>query len=123
MGTSIRTKVNNEAHVDYTEKRGDETSLKLKFTQLKGIAAGYKASRDFIVRLARDGNLPFLPERVGTNILQDLKQKAAHLSGHADWQKVVYYIFARSGFTADLKDLARKEGVQLVSLSDGTLVG
>lgn len=112
-----------------------------------------EASRDYIVRLARDGRLPFLPERVGgwwdrdaeidvmaigerdrvalvgeckwsqnlvgTNILHDLKHKVGQLSQVADEQKVIYYLFARSGFTADLKAVAEQEGVHLVSLSDG----
>lgn len=112
-----------------------------------------EASRDYIVRQARGGNLPFLPERVGgwwtrdaeidvaaiseseravlvgeckwsqnlvgTNILQDLKLKATRLSRDFEWKQVVYYLFARTGFTEDLKDQAKKEGVRLVTLAEG----
>jgi hypothetical protein len=52
---------------------------------------------------------------------QARKSKSAHLSRDAGWQKVVYYIFVRAGFTADRKNQASKEGVHLVSLPEDIL--
>ena len=54
---------------------------------------------------------------IGTNILEDLKQKAQVLlqSGEPA-QTVQYALFARSGFTPDLKKQARAEGVHLYTV-------
>jgi hypothetical protein len=109
-----------------------------------------EASRKHIAWLARQGQLPFLPERigawwerdaeidilavsrvegqalvgeckwsqkpVGTNVLEQLQQKAQALSG--EFAQLHYALFSRSGFTPALEIQARDEGVALYRLHE-----
>jgi AAA+ ATPase superfamily predicted ATPase len=111
-----------------------------------------EASRQYIARLARQGKIPFLPERigawwerdaeidvlaisrtekqalvgeckwssnlVGTNILDDLKQKAQALLREGDIEQLHYALFSRSGFTPALEQQARKESIILVGVDE-----
>jgi hypothetical protein len=55
---------------------------------------------------------------VGTNILADLKRKAALLNAAGRWPDVSYALFAKAGFTPDLEARASLEGVLLVHVQD-----
>ncbi len=50
---------------------------------------------------------------LGTDILEELKYKAQVLMNKTGIKKVPYAIFARSGFTPALEELAKAEGVGL----------
>ncbi len=60
------------------------------------------------------GEAKWTAKKIGTNIFYDLKRKA----GLVDWgdgkRKEYYILFSKSGFTPDMKKLAKKEGVFLV---------
>jgi len=58
---------------------------------------------------------------VGTNILVDLKRKAQVLNRGHGIQRIEYAIFARSGFTPALEELATVEGIGLYKVD--SLVG
>jgi AAA+ ATPase superfamily predicted ATPase len=107
-----------------------------------------EAARAYVVRLARRGELDFLPERiggwwdqtaeidvvaagdserslllgeckwsekpVGTNILDDLKQKSQSLGSTGQWARVSYILFSKTGFTPALENIAMSEGIRLV---------
>lgn len=113
-----------------------------------------EAAGQHVARLARQGALPFVPERVGkwwdradeidvvaiseaeqallvgeckwtarpvgVNILADLKRKAQALLAGRAWQHVTYALFAKSGFTADLRASAAAEDVRLFTAPDLT---
>ena len=104
-----------------------------------------EASRNHVAWLARQGQMPFLPERigawwerdaeidvlavsraegqallgeckwsqkpVGTNVLEQLKQKAQAIS--VEFPQLHYALFSRSGFTPALEAQAQAEGVAL----------
>ncbi|PKN97697.1 MAG: hypothetical protein CVU43_17070 [Chloroflexi bacterium HGW-Chloroflexi-5] len=53
---------------------------------------------------------------VGTNILDDLKQKSQVLMNDYGIQKVQFALFARIGFTPALEEKARAEGIQLYTV-------
>jgi hypothetical protein len=53
---------------------------------------------------------------VGTNILDDLKQKSQVLTKDYGIQKVQFALFARIGFTPALEEKARVEGIQLYTV-------
>jgi len=53
---------------------------------------------------------------VGTNILEELKQKSQVLIERYGIQKLQFALFARSGFTNALKEQARLEGVELFTV-------
>ncbi len=109
-----------------------------------------EASRQHIAWLARQGQLPFLPERIGawwereaeidvlalsraegqalvgeckwslnpigTNILEQLKQKAQAFTGEIHQMR--YALFSRSGFTPALEAQAQAEGTALYKLDE-----
>lgn len=109
-----------------------------------------QACRQHVAWLARQGQLPFLPERigawwereaeidvlavsraegqalvgeckwsqkpVGTNVLEQLQQKAQALSG--EFPQLHYALFSRSGFTPALETQAQAEGVALYRLDE-----
>ena len=111
-----------------------------------------EAAGQHVASLARQGALPFLPERVGkwwdradeidvvavseaerallvgeckwsahpvgTNVLADLKRKAERLREHGDWTQVAYALFAKVGFTPELRAVAEAEGVLLCEAPD-----
>ena len=53
---------------------------------------------------------------VGTNILEELKQKSQVLIEKYGIQKLQFALFARSGFTNALKEQARLEGIELFTV-------
>ena len=53
---------------------------------------------------------------VGTNILEELKQKSQVLIERYGIQKLQFALFARSGFTNALKEQARLEEVELFTV-------
>ncbi len=61
---------------------------------------------------------------VGLNVLVDLKRKAQVLGASGRWPKVSYALFAKAGFTPELRTVAAAEGVRLVQatelVEDGT---
>ena len=112
-----------------------------------------EAARLYVTRLARKGQLSFLPERigswwdqkseidilaisaserallvgeckwsashVGTDILQDLKQKVQTLQLVKSWDSITYFLFAKSGFTPALQEQVSKvDDVYLISAED-----
>jgi AAA+ ATPase superfamily predicted ATPase len=109
-----------------------------------------EAAQAHIARIAKMGELSFLPEQiggwwdrdaeidllaisqleksalvgeckwsinpVGTNILEELKQKSQVLIEKYGIQKLQFALFARSGFTNALKEQARLEGIELFTV-------
>ncbi|WP_176226573.1 ATP-binding protein [Candidatus Hakubella thermalkaliphila] len=107
-----------------------------------------EGAREHVARLARAGELPFLPERiggwwergeeidvvavsdaegtiligecqwsvkaVGLEVLVDLKRKAQVFGAQERWPRVSYVLFAKAGFTPELRAAAPSEGVRLV---------
>lgn len=55
---------------------------------------------------------------VGIKVLDDLKHKAQILKKEAGVKKAQYAIFARTGFTLELQELAIHEGVRLFTVDD-----
>jgi hypothetical protein len=51
---------------------------------------------------------------VGGNVLEDLRRAAGYLQQEGDWEKIYFALFARSGFTPAMRELAAREGVILV---------
>jgi AAA+ ATPase superfamily predicted ATPase len=51
---------------------------------------------------------------VGGNVLEDLRRAAGYLQREGDWEKIYFALFARSGFTPAMRELAAREGVILV---------
>jgi len=72
-----------------------------------------------IVALNKGANEILLAEvkwsknRVGTNIYEDLKRKAAEVVWGKNNRKECFALFSKSGFTPDMRKLARKDGVLL----------
>lgn len=56
--------------------------------------------------------------RVGLDVLVDLKRKARVLTASGRWPNVSYALFAKAGFTPDLESLADSEGIRLVQPAD-----
>ena len=112
-----------------------------------------EAARTYVAKLAQNGRLSFLPERIGgwwsrdaeidvlaisqsekvalvgeckwsinplgTNVLEDLKHKAQALMEYDDRiQSVQYALFARSGFTKELREQATNEGIGLYTVEE-----
>lgn len=114
-----------------------------------------EAARAEVARLARQGSLSFLPERVGSwwdrqteidvvavsdaegallvgeckwwsgavgvNVLEALKGKVARLNADGRYGRVEYLLCAKAGFTPELRAMAEREGVRLVTAAE--LVG
>jgi len=47
-------------------------------------------------------------KKVGTNILEDLREKSQHVDWHQDDREEYFVLFSKSGFTANMKRLARE---------------
>lgn len=60
------------------------------------------------------GECKWSSKQVGTNIYEDLKRKTTYVQWQKDKRKERYILFSKSGFTADMLDLAKKEKVFLV---------
>ncbi len=61
------------------------------------------------------GECKFSNKKIGTNIIEDLKNKSAALQRFA--QNFNYILFSKSGFTEDMIKYARAERIQLIDLS------
>ena len=56
---------------------------------------------------------------VGSDILEDLKRKTQMLQRTKSWDRITYFLFAKSGFTPALQEQASKEeDVHLISVED-----
>lgn len=66
------------------------------------------------------GEVKWSVNKVGIDILEDLRKKASHVDWGKKTRKEYFSIFSRSGFTQDLKRIVSKEGVLLCSLEDLT---
>jgi hypothetical protein len=53
------------------------------------------------------------PKPLGTNILEDLKTKAARVEWGGEGRREAFALFSRKGFTPDMRKVARQEGVHL----------
>lgn len=60
------------------------------------------------------GEAKWSEKQVGTNIYAELKGKAAHVDWKMASRKEHYILFSKSGFTKDMIELARKDGVHLI---------
>lgn len=60
------------------------------------------------------GEAKWSEKQVGTNIYAQLKEKAAHVDWKNASRKERYILFSKSGFTKDMVELARKDGVYLI---------
>ena len=63
------------------------------------------------------GECKWTSRPVGTNILTDLQRKARALMGDDAWTQITYAIFAKSGFTPALREIATEQDVLLVEPS------
>jgi len=59
------------------------------------------------------GEVKWSNKQVGTNIYEDLKRKASKVTWGKKGRKEHFVLFSKSGFTSDMRKLARKEGVLL----------
>lgn len=60
------------------------------------------------------GEVKWSGKRVGTNIYHDLKEKAKNVRWGKSNREEYYILFSKSGFTKDMKKLAKEENVFLV---------
>ncbi|MDO8525646.1 MAG: ATP-binding protein [Candidatus Omnitrophota bacterium] len=60
------------------------------------------------------GEVKWSEKQVGTNIYAELKEKAAHVDWKKGSRKERYILFSKSGFTRDMIELAKKDGVYLI---------
>ncbi len=60
------------------------------------------------------GECKWTNKPVGINILADLQRKTQLLAADGDWQQIVYILFAKSGFTPELTNLAAQQNILLV---------
>ncbi len=71
-------------------------------------------------KIALVGECKWTINPVGTNILEDLKQKAQVLLKDHEIEKIQFAVFARNGFTRDLEDRSKIDGTRLFTV--GSLV-
>jgi hypothetical protein len=64
------------------------------------------------------GECKWAARPVGTNILDDLKRKAALVDPIGQWPRVTYALWAKAGFTPALQEQAAAEGVLLVTADE-----
>ncbi len=60
------------------------------------------------------GEAKWSQKQVGTNIYAELKEKAARVDWKKGSRKEHYILFSKSGFTKDMVELARRDGVYLI---------
>lgn len=60
------------------------------------------------------GEVKWSKNEVGTDIYENLKEKAGKVAWNTSNRKEYYILFSKSGFTKNMKDLAKKENVFLV---------
>ena len=64
------------------------------------------------------GECKWTQRPIGTNILTDLQRKAQRVIEQEKGWQIQYGLFAKSGFTPDLKTIAAKESVLLATPDD-----
>ncbi len=64
------------------------------------------------------GECKWTSRPVGVNVLDGLKEASAGLLTQTRRDRILFALFARAGFTADLKGLAKTEGILLVEAED-----
>jgi AAA+ ATPase superfamily predicted ATPase len=67
------------------------------------------------------GECKWSPRPLGTNVLNDLQSKARELPTIDHHARVSYALFSKSGFTPELRKLARQQRVLLVTPADLTI--
>jgi len=67
------------------------------------------------------GECKWSPRPLGTNILKELQSKAGKLPAIDLNSRVPYALFSKSGFTPELRKLAKQQGVLLVTPADLTI--
>jgi len=67
------------------------------------------------------GECKWSPRPLGTNILKELQAKAGKLPAIDLNSRVSYALFSKSGFTPELRKLARQQGVLLVTPAELTI--
>jgi hypothetical protein len=67
------------------------------------------------------GECKWSPRPLGTNILNDLQSKARELPTMDHHARVSYALFSKSGFTPELRKLARQQEILLVTPADLTI--
>ena len=60
------------------------------------------------------GECKWSNQAVGTNVLDELKRNATLLIKTGSWERVLYVLFAKNGFTETMSILAQEEGLILV---------
>ena len=60
------------------------------------------------------GECKWSQKAVGTNVLDDLKRNAVPLLASGPWERVIYVLFARAGYTKAVSGLAQEEELILV---------
>jgi hypothetical protein len=69
-------------------------------------------------KVALAGECKWSVNPIGTNVLEELKQKVHALLQKNDLLKIQYALFARAGFTPALEEQAGIEGVKLYTIND-----
>lgn len=69
-------------------------------------------------RTALVGECKWSPNPVGTNILDDLKRRAATMARESDIERIYYVLFSRRGFADALKEQAAREEIGLFTVED-----
>jgi hypothetical protein len=64
------------------------------------------------------GECKWSVNRVGLDVLVDLKRKARVLAASGRWPNVSYALFAKAGFSAEVESVADSEGIRLVEPAD-----
>lgn len=67
-------------------------------------------------KIALVGECKWTVHPVGMSVLDDLKQKVVALTKDHEIKKVQFAIFARNGFTPDLEDRSKREGIHLFTI-------
>jgi len=67
-------------------------------------------------KIALVGECKWTVHPVGTSVLDDLKQKSEILMKDHDIKKIQFALFSRNGFTSDLEDKSKSEGIHLFAV-------
>jgi uncharacterized protein len=67
-------------------------------------------------KIALVGECKWTANRVGTNVMEELRSKALILIGKYDIREVQYVLFSRSGFTPAMEDQARRDRIGLYTV-------
>jgi AAA+ ATPase superfamily predicted ATPase len=66
------------------------------------------------------GECKWASKPLGVNILDDLERKTQIVQQKHNWEHVTYALFSRAGFTTELQEQARQDGVLLFDLENLT---